>query len=84
MAVANICDRCGAVYRGEVDVKKTRYHVFDGEKNDNSYHLQTYNGCHVGEILDLCDKCRTELETWLEHPIVPPIVATFDTMIKQK
>ena len=65
MATANICDRCGTVYRAQTDVKKNRYHLFDSEVERNSYELHTWNGVRCGEILDLCDACNAELVVWV-------------------
>ena len=66
MAQANICDRCGTVYRARRDVKESRYHVFDTEKERYTYSCQLWNGEKIGDVLDLCDACTAELAVWIE------------------
>ena len=65
MAQATICDRCGTIFKAETDVKKHRYHVFDAER-DTGLSLATWHEVHVGNILDLCDKCNDELAVWVK------------------
>lgn len=70
MALANICDRCGTVYKAHEDIRDFRYHVFDNEISPPPmYDYNTYHGRRVGEMLDLCLKCCAELYTWVNTEI---------------
>ena len=64
MAQANICDRCGTVYKQSFT--RHRYHIFDSEKNCIPQYTGDFRGVKVGEMIDLCDECSAELKLWIE------------------
>lgn len=68
MALANICDRCGTVFKAEQDIMDFRYHIFDNEK-DCSRMYNAYFGFRVGDMIDLCPKCYADLYTWVNTEV---------------
>ena len=66
MAEARICDRCGAVFKGEDAFVNARYTVFDSFYDDNALR-NMYCGKNIGACVDLCKSCSDSLQQWFDE-----------------